>query len=176
VFNAAVAVAIANVLQKLCETQSIHIKWPNDMIVNDKKAGGILIENVLRGNNWAYSVVGIGLNIKQEQFPDDLPFATSLKMASGKKFDIKGVRKCIVESVLAGTSVFLHDAGNMDEYNALLYKRGRKQKFSDQYGSWVAKIIEARPDGTLKLQKEDGANVFYQHGQAEWVWGEDAEI
>ena len=46
VFSASVAVAIAKVLQKLNNNWQVNVKWPNDIIVNDKKAGGILIENV----------------------------------------------------------------------------------------------------------------------------------
>ena len=65
VFNAAVAVAIANVLQKSNHNWDIRIKWPNDIIINAKKAGGILIENILRGSRWTHSVVGLGLNVKQ---------------------------------------------------------------------------------------------------------------
>ena len=175
VFNATVAAAIANVLQKLDKNWSVHIKWPNDMIVNDKKAGGILIENVLRGSNWTHSVVGIGLNIKQEGFPADLPFATSLKMASGLDFDINDLRDRIADSVLAATS-FPGGTGNMDAYNALLYKRGQQQKFIDQSGEWVATIVEALPDGTLVLQKEDGTIVYCHHGQAEWVWGDNVKM
>jgi BirA family biotin operon repressor/biotin-[acetyl-CoA-carboxylase] ligase len=176
VFNGSVAVAIANVLQKLYKNWSVHIKWTNDMIINDKKAGGILIENVLRGNNWTHSVVGIGLNIKQDRFPDDLPFATSLKMASGIDFDIKDLRGHIIESVMSATSFFVHGAGNMNLYNALLYNRGKKQRFSDISGEWGAMIINAHADGTLELKKDDGAIVFCHHGQAEWVWGKAAEL
>src|SRR5437588_414140 len=44
------------------------IKWPNDLYWNDRKAGGILIENVIMGNEWKWSVIGIGININQTEF------------------------------------------------------------------------------------------------------------
>src|SRR5690606_29724577 len=68
-FNMAISLAIADYLQHIYENWDIRIKWPNDIIINDKKAGGILIENVIRGNKWAYSVVGIGINILQYTMP-----------------------------------------------------------------------------------------------------------
>src|SRR5687767_15677062 len=55
---------------------STSIKWPNDLYWNDRKAGGILIENNFRGDAWCWSVAGIGININQPPIPD-LPDAIS---------------------------------------------------------------------------------------------------
>jgi len=60
-FNVTVSLAIADYLQDLKENWDVRIKWPNDIIINDKKAGGMLIENVIRGSQWAYAVVGLGV-------------------------------------------------------------------------------------------------------------------
>lgn len=59
-------------------SESVHIKWPNDIYVNNKKLGGILIENVLQGNSWKYAIIGIGLNVNQSEFPPGLTRASSL--------------------------------------------------------------------------------------------------
>src|SRR5690242_17711859 len=67
---------------------NLFIKWPNDIFIGDSKAGGILIENVIKGNIWQWSVVGIGLNINQEEFEEGIQKASSLKLASGKNFDV----------------------------------------------------------------------------------------
>lgn len=58
---------------------ALAIKWPNDILLGRKKMGGILIENLLAGSRIKNSIVGIGLNINQEDFPG-LPGATSLKL------------------------------------------------------------------------------------------------
>jgi BirA family transcriptional regulator, biotin operon repressor / biotin---[acetyl-CoA-carboxylase] ligase len=170
-FNAAISVAIANVLQKLDENWHIYIKWPNDMIVNDKKAGGILIENVIRGSKWTHCIVGIGINIRQEKFHVELPFATSLRMASGREFDTKMVRDEIIESILPISGLFNYRSDHLEQYNSLLYKKGKKQKFSDAKGAWEGTVLNVQNNGTLEVQLENGAHVFYQHGQVEWVWG-----
>ncbi|MCW3123166.1 MAG: biotin--[acetyl-CoA-carboxylase] ligase [Flavipsychrobacter sp.] len=169
VFNSSVAVSIANVLQKLDNNWDVHIKWPNDIIINDKKAGGILIENILRGSRWGHSVIGLGLNIKQEKFPPDLPYATSLKIASGRDFDVTAVRDALRESIITTTSNPLI-ALDMKEYNQLLFKRGKKQRFSNAGGKWDATILSTLANGTLEVQLEDGTIVYYQHGQVLWDW------
>ena len=174
-FNASVATAIANVLQKLCNSWQVNIKWPNDIIVNDKKAGGILIENVLRGSNWTHSVIGLGLNIRQEVFPDDLPFATSLKIASGgKDFErtelLYEIRRQVMAAVANDTTL----EEQLSQYNNYLYKRGRKQGFSDPSdpsNNWQATILTALPNGTIEVQLDNGDITSYQHGQVLWEYG-----
>ncbi len=170
-FNAAISVAIANVLQKLAEVPAIYIKWPNDMIINDKKAGGILIENVLRGNKWTHCVAGIGINIKQEKFHVELPYATSLRMASGREFETQKVRNDIIESILSATASFKPKGNSLEHYNALLYKRGQQQQFSDSTGQWSATVLNVHDNGTLEVEMENGERALYHHGQVEWVWG-----
>jgi len=57
-------------------------KWPNDIYHNDRKAGGILIENLMKGGRWSHAVVGIGINMNQHSFPGHLPNPVSLFMLS----------------------------------------------------------------------------------------------
>lgn len=170
VFNSSVAVAVATVLQNISGIPGIYIKWPNDIIVNDKKAGGILIENVLRGSTWAYSVIGIGLNINQEVMPEGLPFATSLANVTGKKFNIPGLRDAICRGISDTISGQASEAEIMTRYNHLLYKRGEKQVFRSESGVWEALIVRAHSNGTLELQTEDGRRTCYQHGDIQWEW------
>jgi BirA family biotin operon repressor/biotin-[acetyl-CoA-carboxylase] ligase len=59
------------------------IKWPNDLYYNDRKAGGILIENVVQGGRWTKAVVGIGINMNQHAFPNHLPNPISLHQITG---------------------------------------------------------------------------------------------
>ncbi len=66
--------------------EKVQIKWPNDIVSNDKKLGGILIENQLSGMSVSSSVVGIGLNINQSRFP--VQTASSLAIVAGKTFDL----------------------------------------------------------------------------------------
>ena len=64
-----------------------RIKWPNDIYVGDLKICGILIENILRGDEVEASIVGIGLNLNQTAFPPDLPNPVSLSLLTGRRYD-----------------------------------------------------------------------------------------
>lgn len=61
------------------------IKWPNDIYVSGKKTCGILIENSLKGQAIDWSIIGIGLNVNQSEFPTDLPNPTSMIICTQKK-------------------------------------------------------------------------------------------
>lgn len=64
-----------------------RIKWPNDIYVGDRKICGILIENILSGSCVTSSIVGIGLNLNQTEFPVDLPNPISIAQITGKQYD-----------------------------------------------------------------------------------------
>ena len=67
----------------------VRIKWPNDIYVGDRKICGILIENILHGQDVVSSIIGIGLNLNQKDFPSDLPNPVSLTRLTGKPYDVE---------------------------------------------------------------------------------------
>lgn len=170
VFNALVAVVIADLLAHNYNIPHTYIKWPNDIIVGDKKAGGILIENIIRGSRWAHSVIGLGLNVGQEHFPAELPYATSLLIATGSHFDVGRLCVQLSENITAAVSHPPPADVVMKRYNEYLYKKGAPQGFHDDKRHWQATILNARPDGTLQVQLSDDTLVCYHHGQALWDW------
>ncbi len=168
-FNVAATLGIAEVLQKICENCDIRIKWPNDIIVNDKKAGGVLIENVIRGSRWAYSIIGLGLNVLQDEMAGDLPYAASLKMASGKIIDIIALTSLLRKQIL-------HNIYNADDgammlmYNQYLYRKGQMQRFEEEGNIWEALVNGVTADGQLVVQRTDGTMQRYTHGVVNWQW------
>lgn len=64
-----------------------RIKWPNDIWVGDRKICGILIENILDGKRIRHSIIGIGLNLNEKDWPSDLPNPVSLGNITGKTYD-----------------------------------------------------------------------------------------
>ena len=72
-----------------CFGLNAYIKWPNDIIVNDKKICGILIENILSNKTIKKSVIGFGININQTKFKKYNIPATSLKMIKQKSYKNK---------------------------------------------------------------------------------------
>lgn len=169
-FNALVAVSIADVLQNLCENVHIAIKWPNDIIINDKKAVGVLVENVLRGQNWTYSIIGFGVNVLQEEMPAGLPYATSLRIVTGKLFSLEMLMEQFRTHILREL-VAKHPPGTvMERYNELLYRRGALQRFTSGAEEWEGYVGEAGADGLLQIVDKDGTERRFRHGELQWVW------
>ncbi|MCS7004051.1 MAG: biotin--[acetyl-CoA-carboxylase] ligase [Cytophagales bacterium] len=84
--NMATSLGLYNFLSALLPQKKIHIKWSNDILLEGSKICGILIENKIRNHKILYSVVGIGLNVNQTQFP--IHSATSLKLATQQTYDL----------------------------------------------------------------------------------------
>jgi len=91
------------------------IKWPNDIYFQDKKIAGILTENTLSVQKIKQSVVGIGLNVNQTEFPENLPNPISLKSIFQKTFDIEEIASNILERVFLWFKKFKN--GQFEEIN-----------------------------------------------------------
>ncbi len=169
-FNALITYSIAKVLKGLDSSYTLAIKWPNDIIINDKKAGGILIENVLKGTKWTHAIIGFGLNILQESFPPELPYATSLKIASGKKMEKKIILEKIRIEIMYNLSQTIEKNTILSLYNMLLYKKNLKQTFKNENIQWEAKILNVSEDGTLQVCLGSNEIMHYQHGRVIWVY------
>ena len=69
-------------------SDSLKIKWPNDLYAADRKLAGMLIENCLAGSHILYSVAGIGLNVNQTAFTRNVPNPVSLSLLTGQRYDL----------------------------------------------------------------------------------------
>ena len=81
VISALISLALIKTLRKI-NLSNLHIKWPNDIMSDNKKICGILIENIVKENYIKDIVIGIGLNVNQTIF-NNLPNATSIKNLTG---------------------------------------------------------------------------------------------
>ena len=86
----AISLGIHHALLPLVGNQ-LKIKWPNDVYVGNGKLGGILIENQVQGNAIRNSIIGIGLNINQQEFPAWVPNAVSLRQILHTDYDLKAL-------------------------------------------------------------------------------------
>ncbi|MDA1267605.1 MAG: biotin--[acetyl-CoA-carboxylase] ligase [Bacteroidetes bacterium] len=91
--NMAISNAIRGCFQEYIP--ELLVKWPNDLVIPRLgKLGGILIENLVGSSGWDYAVVGIGLNINQNQFTS--PQATSLSLATGNVYPLQELFKLLI--------------------------------------------------------------------------------
>ncbi|MEO7445040.1 MAG: biotin--[acetyl-CoA-carboxylase] ligase [Ferruginibacter sp.] len=167
-FNAFLANEIINFLRSKFAPHSFTIKWPNDIYWNDRKAGGILIENIISGQDWQWSVVGIGLNVNQETFPPVLPNPVSLSQVTGRAFDVEGLAKVLYKHLLnvynAGCESFpqvLHT------YNEILYKNGKQVKLKKDNVVFKTTVRGVNEFG--QLITEDSLERKFSFGEVEWI-------
>lgn len=137
------------------------IKWPNDIYVRNKKICGMLVENTLEGGTITSSIVGIGLNVNQKDFPPQLVNPTSMAALTGESYDLHSeleiLSRCLASSfrrLLGGGDISAAD----QEYESLLYRKGSFHEYSvGQEGTRVeGKIIGVTPDGLLILENRKG--------------------
>jgi BirA family biotin operon repressor/biotin-[acetyl-CoA-carboxylase] ligase len=145
-----------------------QIKWPNDLYWNNQKIGGILIENIVTsGGEWNWAIAGVGINLNQEKFPDNLPNPISLFQVNEKKSDPETAAK----SLCASLSDFLQTAlcndhqKILEQYQQLLYGRGELCNFSRAGVSFQAIPLGISEQGELLL---DRIEKPIQHGELEW--------
>ncbi len=167
-FLAASATAIADCLQEILPDCPVSIKWPNDIVLGDKKAGGILIENVVRGTAWQWAVVGLGLNLNQQEFRPSLSHATSLRIQTGVQFDPEVLALCLNDRLVRLSRPAAGEELTM--YNERLYRRGAYQQFRSGERTWGGHVIGVNTQGQLEVRLPDGSRQQYTHGTVEWIW------
>lgn len=158
--NMLVANTITSYFKNIYPYWKVAIKWPNDIFINAKKTVGILIENVFRGSQWSYAIIGMGINVNQDVFPDHLVNATSLRNESGLSYDIKE----IITDLRAGILNQLQgsDGESFEKvrktYNENLFGLGSIRTFRLSTGeeTFEAKVLETDAEGMLVLQTKEG--------------------
>lgn len=159
-----VSLAIKDALECL-EIPNVTIKWPNDIMAGDKKCGGILIENELRGEIIKASIIGIGLNVNEATF-NALPNATSLHIETQSIFDINQVLSLIAEKVLAYLINMKHISTEKikHQYESELYLKGVTKLYKTPNDSFFqGKITGVLLTGELCIEREDGSVAFYNN-------------
>lgn len=159
-----VAVAVAEVLES--RGISLTIKWPNDILVDDKKICGILVEAVSIGSDVSI-VTGIGLNVNSaERVIDGRPI-TSMTTATGCEYDLDTCIREIVSRVQAGVAL-LRITGFTpfaDFINQRLAYRDQRRRFCDRNTQCFGTVKEVNADGTLSVQSDDGSLWCAQSGE-----------
>lgn len=169
-FSAAIAVALAEKVQESLPEISVSIKWPNDLILGDKKAGGILIENVLRGNVWLWGIVGVGLNVNQKNFGEELPHAASVYSATGRETSMAAWMEDLRGALISAVAAARPPEEIMHRYNAMLYRNGEMQPFIKDGVVQQYLIRGVAPDGALRVTTAYGESKKLRHGGQEWLW------
>jgi len=154
--NIVVALSVVEAL-KLISNLKFTIKWPNDILAENKKIAGILIENTFKNSTEVQSVIGIGLNVNQSQF-ENLPQASSLFLLENQLFD----RDSLLISIVNRLEFNLNQLKNLNEdyfwgaYHNFLFKKEVVSTFESASGNrFVGKIQKVTKEGKLEVLLED---------------------
>jgi len=135
----------------------LFVKWPNDILSDNKKICGILIENVIKHNHLEASIIGIGLNVNQIKF-EGLPKATSLKTITGTVFIIDELVHVIIKNLKYYFKILNKDGMEnlKTEYEKVLFRKNKPSTFRDITGYKFAGFIKGISDvGNLQVLLED---------------------
>lgn len=167
--NMGLAVAVHEALSVVAP---LKIKWPNDIMFQDRKLAGILIESSTKGNQPEYLVMGVGLNVGTRHFPSFLPGACSLHTMGLEEGDAATWAARLYESVLRKLSEKRAE-DIRSSYVKQLYSRGVYRVFRDLRKNvyFTAAPIDIDDQGRLVLQLPDGGREAFRHGETEWLFG-----
>ena len=168
-----IAVSAWDLFSKYADDET-KIKWPNDIYWRDRKAGGILIENVIQSSqsavgSWQWSVAGIGININQTDFDPSLPNPVSLKQITGKIHEPIELAKELCSFIEKNYQALI--AGNFmslfNKYQTHLYKKDENIKLKK--GTRVFETTIKGVSKTGQLVTQHSIEERFEFGEVEWV-------
>ena len=192
-FSLSVCVALAchDLFSRYAGPESTSIKWPNDLYWNDRKAGGILIENHFQGDRWPLAIAGMGININQVEFPVTARNPVSLRQITGRTFPAAELARelgscldlrysALIGAGAAASGGAATGADNatirsnptgaatqLQEYNTLLYRRGKTVRLKKDSAVFETIIQGVSPLGQLLTR--DVMDREFSFGEVEWI-------
>lgn len=165
--SAIVALACRSLFEKYA-IEMVSIKWPNDIYWNDRKAGGILIENIIRNQKWEKAIIGIGMNINQTNFPPMERKVVSLKQITGKDHDPVLLSRELCKELDHWRELFFEKGFEylLNQYNQYLFAKGTAVKFRQGNAIIQARVEEVDKDGMLVVTHS--FRDRWAHGSVEW--------
>lgn len=151
--------AVTLALQEYLDRKGIdaRIKWPNDIYVRDRKLVGILVENALEGDHVARSIVGIGINCNQREFPPELMNPTSMSLLTGERYDTHLELQNYLEVLHKYLRIMETPQGRdlmQEKYVSRLYRLGTAHEYTDCRSGEVFRGTIKGISGSALLQVE----------------------
>ena len=167
----AAGLAVHDAIRQVTQLEA-DIRWPNDLLFGPKKFGGILTELNAEVTRVRHAVIGIGINVHQEEFPSELaPIATSLAIESGRHWPRQELLTSLllvihreVEALTAAPQIDRAAAGILDRLTrASSWVRGKRVSVEEEGGySGITDGLDTR--GFLRVRTPDGLRTVYSGG------------
>jgi BirA family biotin operon repressor/biotin-[acetyl-CoA-carboxylase] ligase len=139
---------------------TVDLKWPNDLLIGGKKAGGILTEMHAEPGQIRFVIVGIGLNVNQEKFPGELAeTATSLRVETGKVQSRMELLVRLLREFESDYNRFLREGvasvvARFEEVST--YAKGKRVRVTNGTQSYAGTTAGLGPEGLLQVRRDDG--------------------
>ena len=161
------ALAVHDFLKSYSKSD-IKIKWPNDIYWRDRKAAGILIENIWQGDDWKFAVVGIGINVNQTQFSELSAKAVSLKQITGKDFvPVVLAHELCVHLDKKFRLLVSDSSAVVNQYKSHLYKINEPIKLKKANRIIEANFTDVNDNGQMIVQHS--IEERFDVGEVEWI-------
>ncbi len=160
--NQAVSLGLLEAIKKYAP--NLKIKWPNDILADTKKIAGILIENTVSKNSIKHSIIGVGLNVNQTEFPVSVPNAVSIKQVLKKELDLEVLLDEIVDSIKHNIARLEVKEYNLlrDEYLQNMYLYNEKAIFIDKNNkSFEGKIVGLTTEARILVEMQSTEIVSF---------------
>jgi len=162
--NFACSLAAYDTVAHYMPHNNVWIKWPNDIIVQNKKVAGILMENTLGSSVVNSAVFGLGININQDRFSSELAHASSFVKQLGQDIRIGDV----IEILCLKLEDRINQLQNMQydllhaQYNQVLYKKGETVDFAHEGDTFSGIINGVNRTGEIEINSTSGIHKYSQ--------------
>lgn len=151
-----------------------EIKWPNDILIHQRKVAGILNEINAEMDRINFIILGIGLNVNMDEdmFPEEIrDEATSLKIEKGEEISRKELLSCLLQELENWYKIFLKEGGEsiLKAWRERAQIKGRKIKVKSFGEVLVGSGVDVDSDGALILKREDGRRRRVIAGDLEYI-------
>ena len=165
ILNLISSIAVFHLLSEN-KLNKLTIKWPNDIMSENKKISGILIENSVKGNFINHSVIGVGVNVNQRKFKN-LPNATSMFIQTGREFSLDTLASRLGEIFSKNFLQYEKNEGALLKYyNNQLFLKNTDSNFITKDGKrFSGKITRINKNGELIIMKADNREVNYTENE-----------
>lgn len=169
--NLVTSVALLRVIKAALTSRNVRIKWPNDLMVGNRKMAGILTQTSLKNNRIDHAIISLGLNVNQLDFGPNLPDATSLRREADKPFTRQAVFNdlCIELELCLDEVKAVGIEGLLAIYEKNFYGLNEEVRLvrGEDSIEGICRGIDHR--GSLIIQKADGSHQYYASGSLEFL-------
>ena len=163
---------VCNCICELLENYSneVFVKWPNDIIIKNKKVCGVLIETY-KSDNQMNIIIGIGLNVNQEDY-SHLPKAGSIFTQTGKKLDLEEILSDLLTKLESSYDFIQNKNWNsiIETYNSNLFRKNKVSAFQSENQIFNGIIQEVNELGLLKVKLENNEFKEFKHKEIELLY------